>query len=85
MDDKTRQEFINLFNQGFQELVVPQLDELIEGQERIENRLETIEIRFDVVERKLDRVVDDHIEIKSKVEEHDKQIKRLTIRRSIST
>lgn len=78
MDDKTKQEFINLFNQGFQELVIPQLDELIEGQERIEKRL-------DVVERKLDRVVDDHIEIKSKVEEHDKQIKRLAIRRSIST
>lgn len=70
MDDKIKQEFINLFNQGFQELVVPLIDELIEGQERIGKSLGTVETRLDVVERKLDRVVDEHIT-------HEKRIKRL--------
>lgn len=30
MDDKTKQDFILLFNQGFEEVVMPQIEELRE-------------------------------------------------------
>lgn len=86
MDDKTKKEFIGLFTQGFEEVVAPQLDELIEGQERLEDKvnslderisnvedtLEVLETRVGAIERKLDRGL------------NRLQIKRLESRRILS-
>ena len=88
MDDKTRQDFIEIFAEGFQGLVVPEINqlrkEMKQGFSSMNKRLETVEIRLDIVDRKLDRVVDENIVMKNKVEDHDKQIKKLATRRSIS-
>ncbi len=87
MDEKTKKDMILLFNQGFEEVVLPDILELKDGQEDIkkqledvknrlgtvENRLGTVENRLEVVERKLDRAVDTHID-------HSTRLKKLESR-----
>lgn len=62
MDDNTKKDFILLFNQGFEELVLPvveRIDERLENLEgkveTIENRVENMEDRMESMDRKLDR------------------------------
>lgn len=62
MDDKTKEDFIKLFNQGFEDLILPQFDELRE--ETASLRGEVISIKsimatksdIDRLERKIDRI-----------------------------
>lgn len=62
MDDKTRTEFILLFNQGFEEIVLPQIEDLREDMakrfDKLEVRVNSLEVRVDSVDRKLDRSFD---------------------------
>ncbi len=62
MDQKTKDDFIKLFNQGFEEVVLPQLEELGRRLGSVENELGTIQNRLDIIERKLDRNLDKEME-----------------------
>lgn len=88
MNKKTREEFIDLFAEGFEGVVAPEIDEIKQDMEKgfnkvdkklknVEDRLETMENRLDVVERKLDRVVDNHIT-------HEGRIKKLESRQVLA-
>ncbi len=77
MDDKTKRDFILLFNQGFEEVVLPQIKEiykrldLIEDRlDKLEKRIETLEIRIGQIDNKLDLMND-------KLLDHAQQIKTI--------
>lgn len=87
MDEQTKKEFISLFVQGFQEVMIPALDDLekeinqrfeqMEHRfEQMEYRFDVIETRLDVVERKLDRSLDEPID-------HENRLKKLESRRAL--
>lgn len=90
MNKKTRDEFVDLFAEGFQGLVVPEINKLDEkidkvGEkltkvenrlEKVENRLEKVENRLEVVEVKLDRVAANQLEDRTVLKDHEKRIKK---------
>lgn len=53
MDDKTKEDFIELFNQGFEEVVLPEIEGLREEMNQHFGKLET---RVENIDRKLDRL-----------------------------
>ena len=59
MDAKTKQEFILLFNQGFEEIILPQLEEI---REQMATKSD-----IDRLERKIDHLVD-------KSDDHEKRL-----------
>jgi len=70
MNDDSDARFIRLFNQGFEEVVLPRIEDLGEEIRGISKRLEVVETRLDVVERKLDRAID-------QLMDHEKGLKKL--------
>lgn len=56
MTDHDRNEFINLFNVGFEQVVLPHIERIDEKLENVENRLEGVENRLETVESRLDVV-----------------------------
>lgn len=65
MDDQTKKDFIDIFNQGFEEVVSPEIEalrqeanshvnEIKNHLEKVENRLETVEDRLETVEDRLE-------------------------------
>lgn len=58
MDDKIKGEFILLFNQGFEEVIMPQIENL---SEEINQRFDKLEARVDTLDRKLDRSLDHEV------------------------
>lgn len=67
MNKQTRKDFIDLFAEGFQGVVVPEIEELRKDMDKgfknvneklnnVEGRLKTVENRLESVEVKLDRV-----------------------------
>ena len=77
MDDQTKKDFIELFNQGFEDVVLPHI-------ERIDSKLEVIEDRLEVVELKLDKGIGQQLESKQKLEEYDKRLKKLESKKAIA-
>lgn len=81
MDDKLKHDFIALFNQGFEEVVMPQiaiLDEEIQGIKKtlhnMEQRMDRIEQRMDHMEQRMDRIENKLDRIAAKVTKHDQII-----------
>lgn len=65
MDDKFKKDFITLFNQGFEEVVLPviedmqgDIEEIKEDIKSLDNRVGNVENRLDRIENRLDSVVD---------------------------
>ena len=56
MDDKTKDEFIQLFNQGFEEIIQPELEEI---RKELVSKADKSDI--DRLERKMDRIIDKDI------------------------
>lgn len=57
MDEKQKQEFILLFNQGFEEIVIPAIEDVEARFGKKVNSLESkMDNRFDAVDKKLDRL-----------------------------
>lgn len=85
MDDKTRKEFILLFNQGFEEVVAPEIDDLrkqiTRGFKDIKQRLFQVENRLEILDRKVDNIVAKQLDDQEKLRDHEKIIKRLEINR----
>lgn len=54
MDEKTKQQFILLFNQGFEVIVLPEIESLRKDVNLIRARLDSIEGRLDIFTDKLD-------------------------------
>jgi predicted nuclease with TOPRIM domain len=72
MDDKTKEDFIQLFNQGFEEVVRPEIEELSQDIKKIDERLDHLEQRMDRMENTLDRVAD-------KVTSHETRLKTIEV------
>lgn len=58
MDDKTRQEFILIFNQGFEEVVIPAIEDLRRemnlGFKKVNQRFEDMDKRFESIDRRFE-------------------------------
>lgn len=61
MDDKTKDEFISIFNQGFEEIVQPQLEGIREDMATIREDMAT-KTDIDRLERKIDTILDKDME-----------------------
>lgn len=84
MDEKAKKEFILLFNQGFEEVVLPQLEEIRDDLKDVKKELRDVKtelkdvkeeqkkqgIRLDRIDNKLDKV-------SAKQLDHDKRIHKL--------
>lgn len=91
MDDKTREDFIGLFNDGFTEVVMPQIERIDNKLENIENRLDgvedrldgmegrlaTVENRLESVDRKVDRILDKQLDHNDELQNQGKKILKL--------
>ncbi len=88
MDEKTKREFINLFNEGFEEIVRPEIEYLREGMEgrfdkvdnrldNVESRLGNVEHRLEAVDRKVDRIAAKQLDQESELKEHGKRLKKV--------
>jgi predicted nucleic acid-binding Zn-ribbon protein len=94
MDEDTKKEMRLLFNQGFEEVIVPVLDDMeeevnetnghikgIRGEiKSLENKMED---RFDNLERKVDNISAVQLEHTSKLSEYDEKIKKLESKRAV--
>lgn len=95
MDKQARDEFIDLFAEGFQGLVVPEIESLRKDMDRgftevnkrlrnIESRLDTAESRLESVGIRLDRVIANQLEDRSKTKNVDERVKKLEGRRALT-
>lgn len=78
MDDKTKSEFIQLFNQGFEDVVLPELEEIREDVKEVKNEINKLGSQMDRVEGHVDRLAD-------KVMEYGGKIKKLESTSSVAT
>ena len=53
MDEKTKTEFILLFNQGFEEIVLPEIESLRKEVGLLKTRLESVDRKLDVFTEKV--------------------------------
>ena len=74
MNDKTRTEFILLFNQGFEEVVLP---EIISFEEKMDQGFRKVNSKLDNLERRLDA---DAI----KLDDHENRIKKSESKRAVA-
>lgn len=80
MDEQSKKDFIQLFNQGFEEVVLPQIEALREEMatkedvHHLEKRLIGVEERVGRVEDKLDKVTLDHTQ---QLTQHAQRLDRL--------
>lgn len=85
MDDQTKKEFILLFNQGFEEVVVPAIDdlrkEITQEFKGVKQRLSQVENRLEVLDRKVDNIVANRLDDQEKLRDHEKRLKRLEVSR----
>jgi hypothetical protein len=81
--EQLRDEFILLFNDGFEQLVRPELISIREEMAtkkdlgHIVNRLKAVDTRLDVVERKVDKVLDNQVDNHHKLNTHETRLKNL--------
>jgi tetrahydromethanopterin S-methyltransferase subunit B len=57
MKEKDKKEFINIFNEGFEQLILPHFEEIKTRLDKVENRLDDLETTVNKMDRKLDSVV----------------------------
>ena len=78
MDSKTKQDFIKLFNQGFEEVVLPEIEELRKDILVIKKEVGNLRQGQDRIGNTLDRVAD-------KVNDHANKISKLEKRNPTSS
>lgn len=69
LDEQFEKKFISLFNQGFEDIVRPEIEYL-----RVD-----MEKRFDRIERVLDKLTAKQIDQESELKDHDKRLKKVEI------
>ncbi|OGE31808.1 hypothetical protein A2631_01605 [Candidatus Daviesbacteria bacterium RIFCSPHIGHO2_01_FULL_44_29] len=69
MDEKTKEDFIKLFNQGFEEMVLPQFEEIREDMASMRKEMAT-QTDINRLERKIDHLLD-------KSGDHENRLKRI--------
>lgn len=67
LDNQFEEKFINLFNQGFEEVVRPEIEYLRKD----------MNTRFDSLERKFDRVAVKQLDQESELKKHDNMLKKV--------
>ena len=67
MDDSTKRDFIQLFNQGFEDVVIPHIERIEQRLGKLETSVENLETRVYQIDNKLDRMLDKQLD-------HDKQL-----------
>lgn len=77
IDKKFEEKFIPLFNQGFEEVVLPNIERLDQGQEDIKSRLDRMESRLDALERRSDRLLDRSNKVEEGLKDLTGQVRRL--------
>lgn len=78
MDEKTKTEMILIFNQGFEEVVLPALDNLKdELKEELNTRIDKLEGKMDRFERKLDKFATDTVDHERTLKQHHVRISNL--------
>lgn len=77
LDKKFEEKFIPLFNQGFEEIVLPNIERLDQGQEDIKSRLDRMESRLDTLERRSDRILDRSNRVEGGLKDLSGQLRRL--------
>lgn len=85
MDDKTKKEFIALFNQGFEEVVAPAIDdlrgEITQEFKDVKQRLFQVENRLEVLDRKVDHISAKQFDDQKQLRDQEKRVKNLEINR----
>jgi len=66
MDEKTKKDFILIFNQGFEEVVMP---EIVELEDKMEQGFKKVNSKLESIERRID-------EMATKVGGHEKILKK---------
>lgn len=88
MDKKTRKDFIDLFAEGFEAVVAPEIEELRkevkQGFSGVNKRLETVKNRLEAVEVRLDRVAANQLEDRTQLKDNEQRIKKLESRRALA-
>ncbi len=74
MNDKLQKEFIKLIVEALDEVVMPAIDDL-------EQRMDQ---RFDGMDSKLDRVIDNQVVSNNTVNDHEKRLKKLESKRALA-
>lgn len=83
--DTEEEKFIRLFNLGFEQVVAPALDELEKEVKReMNNRFDTVDTRFDNLERKVDRIAGKQLDHDNQFTNHEKRLKRLEVKRVVA-
>lgn len=85
MDDKTKGELkdmiINVFNQGFEELVLPALENL---EKELTKKIDNLSDRLDSIDRKLDRTLAKQYEQQTSITDHEKRIKKIETHKTVN-
>ena len=77
-DRKFEQKFIPLFNQGFEEVVIPAIERSEEGLKKEIKKFRTeVTGRMDSFDRKMDRVIDKQIDYDFELKSLGKRVKKL--------
>ncbi len=77
MDRKTRQEFIHLFNQGFEEVVLPQIEEIKEDVVKIQEDINGMKVDVSQIKGDLNRVSSKMDYLSDRSLEQEARIKKL--------
>lgn len=80
MDDDTKKDFILLFNQGFEELILPVVERIDERLENLEGKVENIENRMEGMEDKMENMEDRMGNMEDRMQIMDRKLDRFTER-----
>lgn len=70
-------DMIHVFNQGYEELVMPDIERLDTKMDKVENRLGRVENRLEQMDRKLDVVTAKSFDNEAKLKNHDLRIQKV--------
>lgn len=79
MDAKLREDFIQLFNQGFEEVVLPQLEEIREDIHEIKGEVREIKGEIQDMKGEIQDMKGEIQEIRTIVNEHSDKLDALTL------
>ncbi len=77
IDQRFDDKFIPLFNQGFEEIVLPNIERLDQSLEDLKSRMDRIESRMDMEERKTDRSLDKMLRVENNLGDVKKELRDL--------
>lgn len=77
MNETEREEFVKVFMEGFEAVVVPHLEEFYTRFDRIDGKLEQHDRRFDDVESRLNRIERKLNAVVERQDDHSVRIKNL--------